>query len=234
MARNSLGALFKTLQKFYVGFLENPRLAIQRSMSQYPSYYVKPVPSKEEQEDLEKSGEMQKLSHMPVRAALIDQTCSHSHDALVNLFTNYIMKSGNKTLARCLIEQALQTVKQIQLEKYHKAKSEEVKSNILLDPKVIFHRAVENCKPVLSLTPIKRGGVTYQVPVPITEKRSRFMSMKWLIEAAKDKASEKRFYQQLAEELIDAASNTGRVVKKKQDLHRQCEANRAYAHYRWS
>lgn len=57
--------------------------------------------------------------------------------------------------------------------------------------------------------------------------------MKWLIEAAKEKDSKVRFYDQMALELIDAANNTGRVVRKKQDLHRQCEANRAYAHYRW-
>ena len=58
--------------------------------------------------------------------------------------------------------------------------------------------------------------------------------MKWYIEAAKEKESTTRFYLQLAKELIYGAINTGRVVKKKQDLHRQCEANRAYAHYRWS
>lgn len=60
------------------------------------------------------------------------------------------------------------------------------------------------------------------------------MSMKWLIEAANDKERTVHFPEKLAYELIDAANNTGRVVKKKQDLHRQCEANRAYAHYRWS
>lgn len=70
--------------------------------------------------------------------------------------------------------------------------------------------------------------------MPISDKRSQFLSMKWLIEASKDKERTVHFPEKLAFELIDAASNKGRVVKKKQDLHRQCEANRAYAHYRWS
>nr|CAI5818136.1 unnamed protein product [Callosobruchus analis] len=84
------------------------------------------------------------------------------------------------------------------------------------------------------LTPIKRGGVKYQVPVPISEKKAQFMSMKWLIQAGQEKDKAVRFHLQLARELIDAANNTGRVIKKKHDLHKQCEANRAYAHYRWS
>lgn len=70
--------------------------------------------------------------------------------------------------------------------------------------------------------------------MPITAKRAQFVSMNWLIQAGKDKDSTIRFHMQLAKELIDAANNTGKVIKKKQDLHKQCEANRAYAHYRWS
>lgn len=73
------------------------------------------------------------------------------------------MRHGLKTLARDLVEKALEKVKRIQLEKYHKADSEDDKKRIELNPKVIFHKAVLNCKPVLYLQPIKRGGVTYQV-----------------------------------------------------------------------
>lgn len=70
--------------------------------------------------------------------------------------------------------------------------------------------------------------------MPINESRSTFLSLKWLIEAGKTKESDIRFYVQFARELINAAHQTGRVIKRKQDLHKQCEANRAYAHYRWS
>nr|CAH7748341.1 unnamed protein product [Callosobruchus chinensis] len=124
------------------------------------------------------------------------------------------MTGGNKILARSLIAQTLESIKRLQLEKYHKSKTEEDKSKIQLDPKAIFHNAVENCKPILMLTPIKRGGVKYQVPVPISEKKAQFMSMKWLIQAGQEKDKTVRFHLQLARELIDAANNTGRVVKK--------------------
>lgn len=75
-----------------------------------------------------------------------------------------MMRDGRKILARELVEQAFQNIKKIQIEKYHKAKPEN-RSTIELNPKEVFHKAVENCKPVLALTPIKRGGVKYQVCV---------------------------------------------------------------------
>ncbi|KAL3272865.1 hypothetical protein HHI36_014326 [Cryptolaemus montrouzieri] len=205
-----------------------------KMMSQYPSYYISPIYNKDIQSAMTKAGETQKLAHIPTRAALIDQTCSLTHDPEVSLMINYIMKDGNKILARSLMEKTFENIKRIQIQKYHKCETEEDRAAIILNPRIIFHEAVDNCKPLMYLTPIKRGGVKYQVPVPISDKRAQFLSMKWLITAAKEKDSTVRFAYQLALELIDAANNTGRVVKKKQDLHKQCEANRAYAHYRWS
>lgn len=143
------------------------------------------------------------------------------------------MKGGNKVLARELIEKSFENIKRTQLERYNLAEPDE-KHKIETNPVNILHKAIENCRPVLQLTPIKRGGVKYQVPVPLTEKRSYFVAMKWLREAAREKEKTVHFPEKFAWELLDAAANTGRVVKRKQDLHRQCEANRAYAHYRWS
>ncbi|KAK4874898.1 hypothetical protein RN001_014258 [Aquatica leii] len=203
-------------------------------MSQYPSYYVKPVFKKDVQEEMIKSGEAQKLAHVPTRAALNDQTSSVYHDDIINVLINYVMKDGRKVLARELVEKTLEKIKRLQLERYHKATNIEDKNKIELNPRVIVHKAILNGKPLLQLSPIKRGGVKYQVPVPITDKRSQFLSMKWIIEAGNEKDRNTRFYDQLAVELIDAFNNTGRVVKRKQELHKQCEANRAYAHYRWS
>lgn len=142
------------------------------------------------------------------------------------------MKSGQKALARDLVEKAFENVKRIQLERYNKA-NEQDRLKIETNPQNIFHKAVANSRPVLHVTPIKRGGATYQVPVPITEKRSYFMAMKWLIEAARDKERTVHFPEKLAWELVDAANNQGKVVRRKQELHKLCEANRAYAHYRW-
>lgn len=73
------------------------------------------------------------------------------------------MRHGRKMLARNLVEKTFENIKRMQLEKYHKAKTEEGKTKIELDPKAVFHKAVGNCRPVLSLQPIKRGGVKYQV-----------------------------------------------------------------------
>lgn len=102
-----------------------------------------------------------------------------------------------------------------------------------LNPVNIFRKAIENSTPLLQLTPIKRGGATYQVPIPITDNHARFMAMKWLIVEATEKERNTHFPEKLAAEILDAYNNTGKVVKRKQDLHKQCEANRAFAHYRW-
>ncbi|GJQ80115.1 mRpS7 [Trypoxylus dichotomus] len=205
----------------------------QNGMSQYPKYFIKPIYRKEALDELYKKNEAQNYEHIPTRAALVDQTCSMTHDPEVSLFINYVMRCGKKALARELVEKSFEVVKRKQLEKYHNAKEEE-KHKIELNPRVIFHKAVENVTPILQLTPIKRGGVRYQVPVPITAKRAQFLSLNWIIEAANDKERKLHFPETLAGELIAAASNGGKAVKRKQELHKQCEANRAYAHYRWS
>lgn len=207
---------------------------IQNGMSQFPKYYIEPVYKKEELKELEKSGDIDRLAHLPTKPASSDSTCSFKQDPNINLFVNYVMKCGKKSLARELVEKSFENIKRIQLEKYHKCESEEEKNKLELNPRVIFHNAVENCKPLVELTGVRRGGVKYQVPVPVAQRRSLFLSMKWLIAAALEKDGKVRFTDQLARELVDAAHSKGKVVKKKQELHKQCEANRAYAHYRWN
>lgn len=93
---------------------------------------------------------------------------------------------------------------------------------------------LKQLKSVNSLLKSIHNRCLFKVPVPLTAKESQFRSMKWLIEAINTKDRRVHFPESLAHEMIDAANNTGRVVKRKQDLHKQCEANRAYAHYRWS
>ncbi|MPC85457.1 28S ribosomal protein S7, mitochondrial [Portunus trituberculatus] len=117
------------------------------------------------------------------------------------------MKTGNKPLARELVEKAFQEVKRIQLQRRNEAQTEEEKAAILCDPLQIFHQAIENGRPVLQLVPVKRGGVKYQVPVPITEHRSYFVSMRWLKEAGREKERTTHFPEKLARELLAAARN---------------------------
>ncbi|XP_034831016.1 small ribosomal subunit protein uS7m [Maniola hyperantus] len=199
----------------------------------FPDYFHNPIFRKEEQAKLIESSELSKLAAAPVKPPGVSETSSVYYDPLVNKVINHVMKMGNKKLAREIVEKAFENVKRIQIERYHLASTVEEKAKVILNPKDILHKAIENCRPLLQLLPIKRGGITYQVPGPITEKRSLFLAIKWLLEAANDKERTIHFPEQFAWELLDAANNTGKVVKRKQDLHRQCEANRAYAHYRW-
>ncbi|XP_041978084.1 28S ribosomal protein S7, mitochondrial [Aricia agestis] len=198
----------------------------------FADFFQNPIYRKEDQAKIIEMNELSKIAAIPVKPPAVYQTSSVYHDPLVDKVINHVMKKGNKKLARELVEKAFENIKRVQIERYHLA-SPENKSKIELCPKEILHKAVENCKPLLHLLPIKRGGITYQVPCPITDHRSLFLSIKWLLEAAKDRERTVHFPEQFAWELIDAANNTGKVIKRKQDLHRQCEANRAYAHYRW-
>uniref|UniRef100_A0A673JG52 Mitochondrial ribosomal protein S7 n=1 Tax=Sinocyclocheilus rhinocerous TaxID=307959 RepID=A0A673JG52_9TELE len=122
---------------------------------------------------------------------------------------------------------------QKQVEKYHKspaAKREEIECN----PYTVFHQALENCKPIIGLASVQKGGKSYQVPVPLTDNRRRFLVMKWIITECRDnKHRRTHMYEKLSQELLAAFANEGNVVKRQHDLHKMAEANRAYAHYRW-
>ncbi|CAH3156655.1 unnamed protein product [Porites lobata] len=92
------------------------------------------------------------------------------------------------------------------------------------------------CKPIVGVRGMNRGGKVYQVPIPLPPQRRRFLAIKWLITAAREqqKTNENaRMYKKLAKELLNAYNNEGTVIKKKRELHRRAEDNRAYAHYRW-
>ena len=95
-----------------------------------------------------------------------------------------------------------------------------------------LEQAIKNATPLLEVKPRRVGGATYQVPVEVRPQRRLSLSMRWLIQAARDR-SEKSMEEKLAAELIDAANNRGTSIKKKEDTHRMAEANRAFAHYRW-
>lgn len=141
-----------------------------KCLSRYSPRYVEPVFKKEKQKEIDETGKAARLSHLPIKPARNNDTSSVFHDDTISKFTNYIMRHGRKTLARDLLEKSFENIRRIQLERYNTAAAEE-KEKIEINPKVILHKAVGNCRPLLQLTPIKRGGVTYQVPVPITEKK---------------------------------------------------------------
>ena len=137
-------------------------------------------------------------------------------DKTVAKFVNTIMSRGKKSTAEAILYRSLDIV------------TDKTKEDSL----GVFKRALENVRPTVEVRSRRVGGATYQVPVEVRPQRRLSLSMRWLIQAARDR-SEKSMEEKLAAELIDAANNRGTSIKKKEDTHRMAEANRAFAHYRW-
>nr|XP_017521629.1 28S ribosomal protein S7, mitochondrial [Manis javanica] len=192
-------------------------------------YYRKPLAELTEEEKYEQ--ELKKTQF--IKAAPATKTSSVFEDPVISKFTNMMMKGGNKVLARSLMTQTLEAVKRKQFEKYHAAAAEE-QAAIERNPYTIFHQALKNCEPVIGLVPILKGGHFYQVPVPLTERRRRFLAMKWMITECREKKHRRTLMpEKLSHELLEAFHNQGPVIKRKHDMHKMAEANRALAHYRW-
>ncbi|MCG9480069.1 MAG: 30S ribosomal protein S7 [Actinomycetia bacterium] len=100
------------------------------------------------------------------------------------------------------------------------------------NPLEILDKCLDNVKPVLEVKSRRVGGATYQVPIEVQSDRAMTLAIRWIVDFAR-KRREKSMAQRLAGEILDGASNTGNSVKKKEDLHRMAEANKAFAHYRW-
>ena len=96
----------------------------------------------------------------------------------------------------------------------------------------VFEKAIENVKPQVEVKSRRVGGATYQVPVEVRPARQQSLSIKWLIDASR-KRNERTMIDKLANELLDAANERGSAFKKKEDVHKMAEANKAFAHYRW-
>ncbi|KAM3863498.1 small ribosomal subunit protein uS7m [Diretmus argenteus] len=215
-----------------------PRLALVR-WSRYNPYYLEPEIRKEafnipETELTAEEKEERKLKAVrPIKAATNAETSSVFNDPLLSKFINMMMKDGNKTLSKDIMTQTLEHIKRKQVEKYHKAPEGE-KDKIECNPYTIFHQALENCQPVIGLASIQKGGKSYQVPIPLTDSRRRFLAMKWMITECRDnKHRRTHMYEKLSQELLVAFVKDGNVIKKKYEMHKTAEANRAYAHYRW-
>jgi len=129
-------------------------------------------------------------------------------------FINYIMRKGKKTIARKIVYGAFDIIKE-------KAKKE---------PLEVFEQALKNTSPILEVRPKRVGGATYQIPREVKGDRRLALSMRWIIKAAKTKKG-RPMKEKLAEEIMNAANNTGWAVKRKEDTHKMAEANRAFAHF---
>jgi len=156
---------------------------------------------------------------MPRRGTIKKRKPQPDHfynSTLISIFVNTILKKGKKSLAQKIVYTAMERVKQ-------KAKE---------DPLKMFEKAVENVRPVLETKSRRVGGATYQVPIEVPLNRSTSLAVRWLIRYARDRAG-KSMEEKLSAEVIDAVNHRGGAVKKKEDIHKMAESNRAFAHYRW-
>ncbi|KAM9843808.1 small ribosomal subunit protein uS7m [Aulostomus maculatus] len=215
-----------------------PRVLTVR-WSRYNPYYLEPEVKKEaylksESElSIEEKNEWDLRKHRPIKAAANNVTSSVFYDPIISKFINMIMKCGKKTLAQQIMTQTLESIKRQQVEKYLKAPGGQ-KEEIECNPYAIFHQAVENCKPCVGLANIKRGSITYQVPIPLKDRHRTYMALKWFItECKRDKNRRTLMHESLTEQFMQAYTKEGKVYKRKLDMHKLAEANRAYAHFRW-
>ncbi len=139
------------------------------------------------------------------------------NSAFIQRFINGIMKDGKKRLAEKVFYDAIEIMGE-------KTKSKE--------PMSLFQKAIDNVKPSLEVKSRRVGGSTYQIPIEVPTDRRGSLAIRWIINFAKQRKG-KNMQEQLADELIDAANNTGSAVKKKIDTHKMAEANKAFAHYKW-
>jgi small subunit ribosomal protein S7 len=135
---------------------------------------------------------------------------------LVQRFINNLIRGGKKSVAERIFYGALTRI-------------QEAAGRNPLD---MFAQAVRNCMPLLEVRPRRVGGATYQVPIEVRADRQVSLAIRWLVTAARERP-EKTMTERLAHELMDAAGRQGIAVKRKDDMHRMAEANKAFAHYRW-
>uniref|UniRef100_A0A7E4V1R1 Small ribosomal subunit protein uS7m n=1 Tax=Panagrellus redivivus TaxID=6233 RepID=A0A7E4V1R1_PANRE len=162
-----------------------------------------------------------------------DESPVFYRDHVVDKLVRVILKDGKKEIARNAVYDALEIIKRRQYKQWAKAKEDE-KSTIELNPFVVANTAIRNCRPLMKLQGVTRGAVTYQVPFPIEESEAEFRAMKMMREVCRQKAKhgETHLKDILATELLAASKNEGLTIQAKQELHKTCEANRAFAHYR--
>ncbi len=137
-------------------------------------------------------------------------------DVVVTKFMNSIMYDGKKSVAEAIVYGAFDVIE----------------SRTKAEPLEVFKQALDNVAPAIEVRSRRVGGATYQVPVEVPARRARTLAVRWLVEFARQRR-EKTMAQRLANELLDAQNQQGGAFKRKDDLYRMAQANKAFAHYRW-
>ena len=136
---------------------------------------------------------------------------------VVTKLINQVMLDGKRELAQSIVYGAFDIIKE----------------KTGADALVVFTQALENVKPVLETKGRRVGGATYQVPIEIRPERRQTLGIRWLVNFARKRNGERTMVEKLAGEIMDAYNNTGATVKRKDEVHRMAEANKAFAHFRW-
>lgn len=157
---------------------------------------------------------MPRRSGVPKKDVLVDPIYSSK---VVTKLINQVMEEGKKIVAQNIVYGAFDIIK------------EKTGAN----PLDVYLQALENAKPVLETKPRRVGGATYQVPLEIRPERRQTLGIRWMVNFARKRNAEKTMDKRLAAEIMDAYNNTGATIKRKEEMHRAAEANKAFAHYRW-
>ena len=135
---------------------------------------------------------------------------------VITKFINSLMLDGKKTVAEKIVYKTFEIIKE---------KSKQ-------DPLDVFNEAIKNVRPNLEVKSRRVGGATYQVPFEVRSDRGQALAIRWLIESSK-KRGDKTMQERLSKEFLDASTNKGNAIKKKEDVHKMAESNKAFAHFRW-
>ena len=156
---------------------------------------------------------MSRKRRAPKKIKLVDPKYKST---IIPKLINSIMYDGKKTIAEKIIYQAI----------------EKIKSKVKEEPLIVFNEAINNIRPTVEVRSRRVGGATYQVPVEVKAKRSQALALRWLIDASR-KRKDKNMSDKIFNEIYDAYQNRGSAIKKKEDMHKMAESNKAFAHFRW-
>ena len=156
---------------------------------------------------------MSRKRSAPKKIPIVD---SRYKSTIIPKLINSIMYDGKKTIAEKIVYDAL----------------EKIKSKTKDEPINIFNDAIKNVRPTVEVRSRRVGGATYQVPVEVKSKRSQALALRWLIDASR-KRKDKKMSDKIFNEIYDAYQNRGPAIKKKEDMHKMAESNKAFAHFRW-
>ena len=156
---------------------------------------------------------MSRKRSAPKKIPIID---SRYKSIIIPKLINSIMYDGKKTIAEKIVYDAL----------------EKIKSKTKDEPINIFNDAIKNVRPTVEVRARRVGGATYQVPTEVKSKRSQALALRWLIDASR-KRKDKKMSDKIFNEIYDASQNRGSAIKKKEDMHKMAESNKAFAHFRW-